>query len=417
MKEIFFHWLTDMGIEVSGLMALVIALGFIVLTALLLHMLLHRVLLVRLVGILGKTQQVWLPPQLQQRLFYRLALVFQGVVLLGQAEIWLPRNSESLHWIEMLAQLWILLFLLLALFALLDCMLLVSRYTPRLGRELPLRGIFQGVKLVGSIMVGILMISMLLGKSPLFLFSGLGAMTAVLMLVFKDPILGLVAGIQLSANRMLTVGDWLQMDKYGADGEVTDIGLTTVKVSNWDKTITTIPTYALISDSFKNWQGMTESGGRRIKRSVNIDMTSVRFLTVDEQMQLKQAQLLAPYLSRKEQELSTYNQQLSEALSCPINGRHLTNLGTLRAYLDAYLRAHTGIRKDMTLIVRQLAPTPDGLPLEIYCFTATTAWADYEGIQSDVFDHIFAIIDQFHLRLHQSPTGYDMRTWQRGQME
>lgn len=417
MKEIFFHWLTDMGIEVSGLMALVIALGFIVLTALLLHMLLHRVLLVRLVGILGKTQQVWLPPQLQQRLFFRLALVFQGVVLLGQAEIWLPRNSESLHWIEMLAQLWILLFLLLALFALLDCMLLVSRYTPRLGRELPLRGIFQGVKLVGSIMVGILMISMLLGKSPLFLFSGLGAMTAVLMLVFKDPILGLVAGIQLSANRMLTVGDWLQMDKYGADGEVTDIGLTTVKVSNWDKTITTIPTYALISDSFKNWQGMTESGGRRIKRSVNIDMTSVRFLTVDEQMQLKQAQLLAPYLSRKEQELSTYNQQLSEALSCPINGRHLTNLGTLRAYLDAYLRAHTGIRKDMTLIVRQLAPTPDGLPLEIYCFTATTAWADYEGIQSDVFDHIFAIIDQFHLRLHQSPTGYDMRTWQRGQME
>jgi miniconductance mechanosensitive channel len=417
MKEIFFHWLTDMGIEVSGLMALVIALGFIVLTALLLHMLLHRVLLVRLVGILGKTQQVWLPPQLQQRLFYRLALVFQGVVLLGQAEIWLPRNSESLHWIEMLAQLWILLFLLLALFALLDCMLLVSRYTPRLGRELPLRGIFQGVKLVGSIMVGILMISMLLGKSPLFLFSGLGAMTAVLMLVFKDPILGLVAGIQLSANRMLTVGDWLQMDKYGADGEVTDIGLTTVKVSNWDKTITTIPTYALISDSFKNWQGMTESGGRRIKRSVNIDMTSVRFLTVDEQMQLKQAQLLAPYLSRKEQELSTYNQQLSEALSCPINGRHLTNLGTLRAYLDAYLRAHTGIRKDMTLIVRQLAPTPDGLPLEIYCFTATTAWADYEGIQSDVFDHIFAIIDQFHLRLHQSPTGYDMRTWQRGQTE
>jgi miniconductance mechanosensitive channel len=417
MKEIFFHWLTDMGIEVSGLMALVIALGFIVLTALLLHMLLHRVLLVRLVGILGKTQQVWLPPQLQQRLFYRLALVFQGVVLLGQAEIWLPRNSESLHWIEMLAQLWILLFLLLALFALLDCMLLVSRYTPRLGRELPLRGIFQGVKLVGSIMVGILMISMLLGKSPLFLFSGLGAMTAVLMLVFKDPILGLVAGIQLSANRMLSVGDWLQMDKYGADGEVTDIGLTTVKVSNWDKTITTIPTYALISDSFKNWQGMTESGGRRIKRSVNIDMTSVRFLTVDEQMQLKQAQLLAPYLSRKEQELSTYNQQLSEALSCPINGRHLTNLGTLRAYLDAYLRAHTGIRKDMTLIVRQLAPTPDGLPLEIYCFTATTAWADYEGIQSDVFDHIFAIIDQFHLRLHQSPTGYDMRTWQRGQME
>ncbi len=413
MKEMFFNWLSGMGVDVTPMMALVIALGFIVLTAMVLHLVLHRILLVRLVGLLGKTKQMWLPPQLQQRLFYRLAFVFQGAVLFGQAEIWLPKASESLALIELLAQLWILLFLLLALFALLDCLLSLSRHT-RLGRDLPLRGIFQGVKLVASILVGILMIALLLGKSPLFLFSGLGAMTAVLMLVFKDPILGLVAGIQLSANRMLSVGDWLQMDKYGADGEVTDIGLTTVKVSNWDKTITTIPTYALISDSFKNWQGMTESGGRRIKRSVNIDMTSVRFLTSQEQLQLKQARLLAPYLSRKEQELSSYNQQLSDAISCPINGRHLTNLGTLRAYLDAYLRAHAGIRKDMTLMVRQLAPTTDGLPLEIYCFTATTAWAEYEGIQADIFDHIFAIIEQFHLRLHQSPTGYDMHSWKNG---
>lgn len=413
MKEMFFNWLSGLGVDVTPMMALVIALGFIVLTAMVLHLVLHRILLVRLVGLLGKTKQMWLPPQLQQRLFYRLAFVFQGAVLLGQAEIWLPKASESLALIELLAQLWILLFLLLALFALLDCLLSLSRHT-RLGRDLPLRGIFQGVKLVASILVGILMIALLLGKSPLFLFSGLGAMTAVLMLVFKDPILGLVAGIQLSANRMLSVGDWLQMDKYGADGEVTDIGLTTVKVSNWDKTITTIPTYALISDSFKNWQGMTESGGRRIKRSVNIDMTSVRFLTSQEQLQLKQARLLAPYLSRKEQELSSYNQQLSDAISCPINGRHLTNLGTLRAYLDAYLRAHAGIRKDMTLMVRQLAPTTDGLPLEIYCFTATTAWAEYEGIQADIFDHIFAIIEQFHLRLHQSPSGYDMHSWKNG---
>ncbi|MFQ2482307.1 mechanosensitive ion channel family protein [Aeromonas caviae] len=413
MKEMFFNWLSGLGVDVTPMMALVIALGFIVLTAMVLHLVLHRILLVRLVGLLGKTKQMWLPPQLQQRLFYRLAFVFQGAILLGQAEIWLPKASESLALIELLAQLWILLFLLLALFALLDCLLSLSRHT-RLGRDLPLRGIFQGVKLVASILVGILMIALLLGKSPLFLFSGLGAMTAVLMLVFKDPILGLVAGIQLSANRMLSVGDWLQMDKYGADGEVTDIGLTTVKVSNWDKTITTIPTYALISDSFKNWQGMTESGGRRIKRSVNIDMTSVRFLTSQEQLQLKQARLLAPYLSRKEQELSSYNQQLSDAISCPINGRHLTNLGTLRAYLDAYLRAHAGIRKDMTLMVRQLAPTTDGLPLEIYCFTATTAWAEYEGIQADIFDHIFAIIEQFHLRLHQSPTGYDMHSWKNG---
>lgn len=410
MKEKLFAWLGGLGLEVTNMMALAIALGFIVVTSLLLHLLLHRILLVRLVGMIERKQQVWLPANLQQRLFNRLAFVLQGVVLLGQAEIWLPRGSESLEFIVVTTQLWILLFLLLALFALLDCVLFLSRRT-QFGQSLPLRGIFQGVKLMGSILVGILMLSLLIGKSPLFLFSGLGAMTAVLMLVFKDPILGLVAGIQLSANRMLSVGDWLQMDKYGADGEVTDIGLTTVKVSNWDKTITTIPTYALISDSFKNWQGMTESGGRRIKRSVNIDMTSVRFLTHEEIVALKQAKLLAPYLSRKEQELSDYNLRLQEAIGNPINGRHLTNLGTLRAYLEAYLKASDKIRNDMTLMVRQLSPTPDGVPLEIYCFTATTAWLEYEAIQADIFDHLLAVIDQFHLRLHQSPTGYDMRSW------
>ncbi|MGY3928026.1 mechanosensitive ion channel family protein [Aeromonas simiae] len=410
MKEKLFAWLGGLGLEVTNMMALAIALGFIVVTSLLLHLLLHRILLVRLVGMIERKQQVWLPANLQQRLFNRLAFVLQGVVLLGQAEIWLPRDSESLEFIVVTTQLWILLFLLLALFALLDCVLFLSRRT-QFGQSLPLRGIFQGVKLMGSILVGILMLSLLIGKSPLFLFSGLGAMTAVLMLVFKDPILGLVAGIQLSANRMLSVGDWLQMDKYGADGEVTDIGLTTVKVSNWDKTITTIPTYALISDSFKNWQGMTESGGRRIKRSVNIDMTSVRFLAHEEIVALKQAKLLAPYLSRKEQELSDYNLRLQEAIGNPINGRHLTNLGTLRAYLEAYLKASDKIRNDMTLMVRQLSPTPDGVPLEIYCFTATTAWLEYEAIQADIFDHLLAVIDQFHLRLHQSPTGYDMRSW------
>jgi miniconductance mechanosensitive channel len=410
MKENLFSWLSAQGVEVTGLLGLSIALGFILLTFCLLHLLLHRYLLVRLLAMLAQSRQVWLPTGLQKKLFNRLAYVLQGLVLLGQAEIWLPAGSQSLSVIVMTTQLSILLCVLLFLFSLLDALLFFSRRSS-MASSLPLRGIFQGVKLAGSIMVGILMLSMLVGKSPWFLFSGLGAMTAVLMLVFKDPILGLVAGIQLSANQMLSVGDWLQMDKYGADGEVIDIGLTTVKVSNWDKTITTIPTYALISDSFKNWQGMTESGGRRIKRSVNIDMTSVRFLTQEEILTLKQARLLAPYLSRKEQELSLYNQRLTEALDNPINGRYLTNIGTFRAYLQAYLQAHEQIRKDMTLLVRQLNPTSDGLPLEIYCFTATTAWAEYESIQADIFDHVVAVISQFHLRLHQSPTGYDMHGW------
>jgi miniconductance mechanosensitive channel len=255
-----------------------------------------------------------------------------------------------------------------------------------------------------------MIISLLMGRSPLLLLSGLGAMTAVLMLVFKDPILGLVAGIQLSANDMLKIGDWLEMPKYGADGAVTDIGLTTVKVRNWDNTVTTIPTYALISDSFKNWRSMSESGGRRIKRSVNIDTTSVHFLTSEEQERLNRNPLLQRYLNDKTQELGKYNQQSEVDLSSPLNGRRLTNVGTLRAYLVAYLRSHPGIHQNMTLMVRQLAPTPEGLPLEIYAFTNTTVWAEYEGIQSDIFDHLLAAIGEFDLRIHQTPSGNDMRS-------
>lgn len=262
---------------------------------------------------------------------------------------------------------------------------------------------------MAAILIGIMIVSLLMGKSPLLLLSGLGAMTAVLMLVFKDPILGLVAGIQLSANDMLKIGDWLEMPKYGADGAVTDIGLTTVKVRNWDNTVTTIPTYALISDSFKNWRSMSESGGRRIKRSLNIDTGSVHFLSEEEQRRLQRNSLLHSYLNVKTQELSQHNQEIAVDLASPLNGRRLTNLGTLRAYLEAYLRAHPRIHQNMTLMVRQLAPTPEGLPLEIYAFTNTTVWAEYESIQADIFDHILAVIDEFGLRVHQTPTGNDLR--------
>ncbi|MGJ7383602.1 mechanosensitive ion channel domain-containing protein, partial [Morganella morganii] len=261
--------------------------------------------------------------------------------------------------------------------------------------------------LIIAVLFSILIISLLIGKSPLILLSGLGAMTAVLMLVFKDPIMGLVAGIQLSVNDMLNVGDWLEMPKYGADGAVTDIGLTTVKVQNWDNTITTIPTYALISDSFKNWQGMTASGGRRIKRSMNLDTTSIRFLTDEEISRLRQSNLIAGYIDAKLQEIAEYNAQ--EPGDTLLNQRRLTNIGTFRAYAEAYIKASPHIHKKMTTMVRQLAPTPDGLPVEIYAFTNVTAWISYEQIQSDIFDHLFAILPQFWLRVHQTPTGFDMR--------
>ncbi|EMH5180923.1 mechanosensitive ion channel family protein [Serratia nevei] len=408
MQQQITRWLEQFGLEFGGVMSLLMVLGLIVLISVVIHLVLHRVVLAALQRRGQQSQRVWQQAITQYKLFQRVALLLQGVIISIQATLWLQSGSQTQAVIVTAAQVWILAFTLLSLFSLLDTLLALLRQSP-ISNQLPLRGIFQGLKLVAAILIGIMIVSLLMGKSPLLLLSGLGAMTAVLMLVFKDPILGLVAGIQLSANDMLKIGDWLEMPKYGADGAVTDIGLTTVKVRNWDNTVTTIPTYALISDSFKNWRSMSESGGRRIKRSLNIDTGSVHFLSQEEQRRLQRNPLLHSYLNIKTQELSQHNQEIAIDLASPLNGRRLTNLGTLRAYLEAYLRAHPRIHQNMTLMVRQLAPTPEGLPLEIYAFTNTTVWAEYESIQADIFDHILAVIDEFGLRVHQTPTGNDLR--------
>ncbi|MGP3226898.1 mechanosensitive ion channel family protein [Serratia nevei] len=408
MQQQITRWLEQFGLEFGGVMSLLMVLGLIVLISVAIHLVLHRVVLAALQRRGQQSQRVWQQAIIQYKLFQRVALLLQGVIISIQATLWLQSGSQTQAVIVTAAQVWILAFTLLSLFSLLDTLLALLRQSP-ISNQLPLRGIFQGLKLVAAILIGIMIVSLLMGKSPLLLLSGLGAMTAVLMLVFKDPILGLVAGIQLSANDMLKIGDWLEMPKYGADGAVTDIGLTTVKVRNWDNTVTTIPTYALISDSFKNWRSMSESGGRRIKRSLNIDTGSVHFLSEEEQRRLQRNPLLHSYLNVKTQELSQHNQEIAVDLASPLNGRRLTNLGTLRAYLEAYLRAHPRIHQNMTLMVRQLAPTPEGLPLEIYAFTNTTVWAEYESIQADIFDHILAVIDEFGLRVHQTPTGNDLR--------
>lgn len=408
MQQQITRWLEQFGLEFGGVMSLLMVLGLIVLISVAIHLVLHRVVLAALQRRGQQSQRVWQQAITQYKLFQRVALLLQGVIISIQATLWLQSGSQTQAVIVTAAQVWILAFTLLSLFSLLDTLLALLRQSP-ISNQLPLRGIFQGLKLVAAILIGIMIVSLLMGKSPLLLLSGLGAMTAVLMLVFKDPILGLVAGIQLSANDMLKIGDWLEMPKYGADGAVTDIGLTTVKVRNWDNTVTTIPTYALISDSFKNWRSMSESGGRRIKRSLNIDTGSVHFLSEEEQRRLQRNPLLHSYLNVKTQELSQHNQEIAVDLASPLNGRRLTNLGTLRAYLEAYLRTHPRIHQNMTLMVRQLAPTPEGLPLEIYAFTNTTIWAEYESIQADIFDHILAVIDEFSLRVHQTPTGNDLR--------
>lgn len=397
----------ELGIEINHTTSLVMIFGIIFITAIIVHVILHWVVLRAFEKRANASSRLWLQIITQNKLFHRLAFTLQGIIVNIQAALWLQKGSEAAEILVTCAQLWIMMYALLSLFSLLDVILNLSQKFPA-ASQLPLKGIFQGIKLISAIVVGILMISLLIGQSPAILISGLGAMAAVLMLVFKDPILGLVAGIQLSANDMLKLGDWLEMPKYGADGAVIDIGLTTVKVRNWDNTITTIPTWSLVSDSFKNWSGMSASGGRRIKRSISIDATSIHFLDEDERQRLHKAHLLKPYLTTRHQEIDEWNQQL-DAPESVLNHRRMTNIGTFRAYLNEYLRHHPRIRKDMTLMVRQLAPDDHGLPIEIYAFTNTVVWLEYESIQADIFDHIFSVIEEFGLRIHQSPTGNDIR--------
>lgn len=276
-------------------------------------------------------------------------------------------------------------------------------------RDRPLKGLLQTVQVILYFIGGIIVVSILIDRSPAVLLTGLGASAAVLMLVFKDSIMGFVSGIQLSANKMLKVGDWITMPKYGADGDVIEVSLNTVKVRNFDKTITTIPPYALVSDSFQNWSGMEESGGRRIKRSINIDMNSVKFCTPEMLEKYRKVQLLSSYVEKTEKVIAEYNKEHGIDNSILVNGRRQTNLGVFRAYLTCYLKSHPGVNHNMTCMVRQLQPTDRGLPLELYFFAATTSWIPYEDLQSDVFDHLLAIVSEFDLHVFQSPTGEDFR--------
>ena len=266
----------------------------------------------------------------------------------------------------------------------------------------PIKGFVQLVQLGLWLLAAILVVSVLINRSPLLLLSGFGAMTAIVLLVFRDTLLSLVASIQLTAQDLVRVGDWIEVPQFGADGDVIDIQLHTVKVQNWDKTITTIPTYALIDKSFKNWRGMSRAGARRMKRALYLDVSSIGFLEPEGVDRLHRFKLLRGYLEEKLAEIGEAGED------APVNRRRLTNIGTFRAYVVRYLQQHPGIAQHMTLMARQLQPGPEGLPLEIYCFTNTTVWTDYEGIQSDIFDHLLAIVPEFGLKLYQKPAGSDV---------
>ena len=373
--------------------------GALLLLAWVANWLTKRVLLRGLRGALQATHLVR-ESDAQLKVIPRLANVVPALVLwLGVGVV--PHLPEAMVLVvRNVCSAFIILTLALAVGKSLDLANQVYERRPDAASK-PIKGYLQLLKIIVYAVATVLMLAALMDRSPLILLSGLGAMMAVLLLVFQDTLLSLVASMQISSNDMVRVGDWIEMPQQNADGDVIDIALHTVKVQNWDKTITTIPTKKLISDSFKNWRGMTEAGGRRIKRSLYLDQHSVRFLSDEERAHMHSFALIDHYLESTQKEIDIWNAKLAAQGLAPVNARRVSNLGTFRAYVDRYLRQHPGIRQDMTLLVRQLQPESTGLPLEIYCFTNDIRWAVYEGIQADIFDHLLAILPEFGLRVFQ----------------
>jgi miniconductance mechanosensitive channel len=375
--------------------------------AVIIHLIAKRLVVATVRAFALRSSQTWDDALVTHNVFGRLVQVLPAlIVFVGVPFIpGLPEGVVQL--MRNVAMGYMVLMLTLALTAMLSAANAIYAASP-VAKDRPLKGFVQLVQIVVWIFGGVMIIAAVLDRSPLLLLSGFGAMTAILLLVFKDTILSLVASVQLAAQDMVRVGDWIEMPQFGADGDVVDVQLHTVKVQNWDKTITTIPTHRLITDSFKNWRGMSQAGARRIKRAIYVDVSSIRFQTKEEVEHFTRFALLKDHIANKEQELADYNEGLATEVDSEVNRRRLTNIGTFRAYAYNYLKNHPKIHQGMTLIVRQLGPGPEGLPLEIYCFTNTTEWAVYENIQSDIFDHLLAIVPEFGLRLYQKPAGSDL---------
>lgn len=334
------------------------------------------------------------------RVIARLANIVPSVVIAAGLAIVPELPPGLVKGLQALCHAWTVLTIALAVSHALDVFNQFYERRPD-ARNKPIKGYLQVAKIAVFVLAGLSIVATLFGVKLLHVITGLGAATAVFMLIFQDTILSLVASVQISGDGRVRIGDWIEMPSQNADGDVIDIALHTVTVQNWDKTVTSIPTKKLVTESFKNWRGMQEAGGRRIKRSIYLDQHSVRFLDDGLRPRIYQFALLSDYLAGKREELGQWNAKVAERYPEPVNSRRLTNLGTFRAYVERYLRNHPQIHQDMTLLVRQMAPTEHGLPLEIYCFTASTAWADYEATQSDIFDHLLAILPEFGLRVFQ----------------
>ena len=405
----FSEWLGRQSWVPESLATLLLFVGMLALAAIIYFV--FRPLILRGVAhYAGKTNTIWDNELVGHGVFRWLTHLLPGIFIFLLVPGLFKSEPSLASILRGASSLYIIISCYLIFDSVVNALQAIYRKAPSRGK-INLTTFAQVAKLLAALIAIIFSLAVILGKSPLVLLGGLGVFASVLMLVFKDVILGFIAGIQLASNRMLSQGDWLEMTSHQADGTVELIGLTTVKVRNWDETITTIPTYALISCSFKNWRGMSESTGRRIKRSFLIDTGSIKFC--DDKMlgKLREIEHLAEYIDSKEEAIEKSNSKLGEArLNNRVNGRRLTNLGTFRAYIECYLKSHPNINQKMTLIVRQLATDGRGIPIEIYCFSSVKEWAGYETIQADIFDHLFAVAPEFELNIFQEPTGYDFQS-------
>ena len=386
-----------------------VVLGFIVAIAFVSDFVCRQLLLRVVKRIVARTKATWDDILFEDRVLRRLCHIVPPVLIYFLLPLAFPPESGMVAFVLKLLLIYVIAVVLRFVNAFLKALHDVADQKEELQGK-PLKGLMQTGQVIAFFVCIILIISILIDKSPARLLAGLGASAAILMLVFKDSIMGLVSGIQLTANDMLHVGDWISMSKYGVNGRVTEVTLNTVKVRNWDNTIVTVPPYLLISDSFQNWRPMQDSGGRRVMRSVNIDMNSVRFCTPEMLDRFRKIRLLKDYIDETERLIAESNEQAGvENDPEPVNGLHQTNLGVFRAYLERYLRSLAGINQEMMLMVRQLQPTEKGLPVELYFFSKVPEWAVYEKVQADVFDHVLAVIPEFGLRVFQNPAGSDVR--------
>lgn len=399
--EEFTEWVRNLADNRLLLAAIVLATAFIANWV-------AKQLIVRAVRQLAaRTPVSWDDHLVEHKVFERLSHFAPAMVFFVWATLLFPDDSDWENTTRRLALVYMILAGGRAASAFLDALLSIFR-SDQTTDHTALRSYFQVGKIVLWLVVGILALAKLMDKDPAGLLTGLGAVMTIILLVFKDSILGFVASIQLTRDDLIRRGDWIEVPSYGADGDVLEVTLHAVKVQNWDKTISTVPTPALVTGGFKNWRGMNESGGRRIKRSLSLDMSSVRFVDQELLERLKKVQYIQAYLDQRVAEIQRWNQEQKIDESSLVNGRRLTNLGTFRAYVQAYLDHHPQIRKDMTFLVRQLEPGPEGIPIEIYVFSSEQRWVHYEGIIGDIFDHLLAVLTEFDLRVFQKPTGADL---------